>query len=80
MEIGPPYVVPRKKIAARLLSYRRLDLGATYRFTFVGMKRSLASEVINAYDNKNVFSFDRKTRHRVDGLHFFPSITLRLEC
>ena len=35
-------------------------------------------DVLNVYDNKNIFYFDRKTGERVNMLSFFPSGTITI--
>jgi len=79
LETGEPYLILGNKNAARLPAYHRLDLSVTYRFALLGVRGILGGQVINLYDNKNVFYFDRKSGQRVNMLRFFPSLTLTLE-
>lgn len=78
-ETGKPYALLGEKNAARLPTYHRLDASVTYRFMLGPVKGSIGVSVINVYDRRNVFYFDRKTGQRVDMLPFFPSATLNLE-
>jgi len=79
LETGQPYLALGKKNEARLPIYHRLDISAVYRFTLLGMKGTFGGQIINVYDSKNIFYFDRKTGQRVDMLGFFPSATLTIE-
>lgn len=78
-ETGAPYNRLGPKNAARLPDFHRLDAAITYRFSFNSVKGSLGVTVINAYDHRNVFYFDRKTGQQINMLPFFPSATLNLE-
>ncbi|GEM_PF-4710061 len=51
----------RLQNAARLPDYHRLDVNANYMFVLLGVKEILGVNIINVYDQKNVFYFDRKT-------------------
>ncbi|HEY6953376.1 MAG TPA: TonB-dependent receptor [Bacteroidota bacterium] len=78
-ETGTPYISLGEKNAARLPSYHRMDLGLSYHFRVSSVKGRVGVNVINAYDHRNIFYFDRKTGQQVDMLPFFPSATLELE-
>jgi hypothetical protein len=79
LETGEPYLVLGEKNAARLPAYHRLDLSLTYRFDLFGAKWALGGQIINVYDHKNIFYFDRKTGQHTEMLRFFPSANLTLE-
>ena len=79
LETGRPYIVLGKKNAGRLPAYHRLDVSIQYRFMFLGIRGTLGGQIINVYDNRNVFYFDRKTGQYTEMLRFFPSATLTLE-
>ena len=78
LETGQPYLALGSKNSARLPMYHRLDLSAEYRFSILGLKGAAGVQLINAYDNRNIFYLDRKTGQRVDMLRFFPSATLTI--
>lgn len=78
-ETGNPYAMLGEKNGARLPAYHRLDASATYRFEISSLNGNVGLHIINLYDHKNVFYFDRKTGQRVDMLPFFPTVTLNLE-
>ncbi|MCX6134777.1 MAG: TonB-dependent receptor [Ignavibacteriales bacterium] len=78
-ETPGPYIRLGDKNAARLPTYHRLDVNATYRFTARPFSGSIGVSIINAYNHKNLFYFDRKTGQQVDMLPVFPTATLSLE-
>lgn len=78
-ETGIPYVGMGAKNGSRLPVYHRMDISATYRFALVGIQGSVGGQIINLYDNRNVFTFDKSTGQQTDMLHFFPSATASLE-
>jgi len=79
LETGIPYTTLGSKNGKRLPAYHRLDVSAAVRFTLAAIHGTLGAQVMNVYDAKNVFYFDRKTGQRVDMLGFFPSATLTIE-
>jgi hypothetical protein len=79
LETGQPYLALGAKNSTRLPMYHRLDLSAEYRFSILGFKVAAGVQVINVYDNRNVFYFDRNTGQRVDMLRFFPSAMMTVE-
>jgi hypothetical protein len=78
-ETGNPYTRLGDKNAARLPVYHKLDFSAVYRFTLLGLRGTLGGHIVNLYDRKNMFYFDRSTGRRINMLSFFPSVTLDLE-
>jgi hypothetical protein len=79
LETGSPFVMLGSKNAARLPAYHRLDASVAYDFRFVGLDVSLGADVLNVYDNKNIFYFDRITGQRVNMLSFYPSASLTVK-
>lgn len=78
-ETGKPYAVLGDKNAARLPTYHRLDASATYQFTLRPIRGTAGVHVVNVYDRRNVFYFDRKTGQQINMLPFFPTATLSIE-
>ena len=78
-ETGDPYTRLGEKNAARLPVYHKLDFSVVYRFSVVGLRGTLGGHIINVYDRKNLFYFDRSTGRQINMLSFFPSVTLNLE-
>jgi hypothetical protein len=76
---GTPYSILGQKNAARLPTYHRLDASVTYRFNLRTIAGSAGVDIINVYDQKNLFYFDRTTGEQFNMLSFFPSATLTLE-
>jgi hypothetical protein len=79
LEQGSPYAVLGPKNAARLPSYHRLDVSASYSFPISSLRGSAGLSLINVYDRHNIFYFDRKTGQRFNMLAFFPSATMSVE-
>ena len=79
LETGKPYTAIGAKNASRLPQYHRLDMSAQYRFTVAGINGTIGGQIINAYDNINIFYFNRKTGEHTEMLRFFPSATVTLE-
>jgi hypothetical protein len=79
LETGAPYMMLGEKNAARLPSYHRLDASMSYDTKLAGLDMSVGVDLLNLYDNKNIFYFDRKTGQRVNMLAFFPSVTFTLK-
>jgi outer membrane cobalamin receptor len=78
-ETGKPYSILGEKNAARLPTYHRLDASATYHFALPPFEGTFGLHVVNVYDRRNVFYFDRKTGQQIDMLPFFPTATLSIE-
>ncbi len=79
-ETGESYALLGVKNAVRLPAYHRLDISLSYRFALLQFLRvSMGINVVNAYNRKNIFYFDRSTGRRVDMLGFFPSASIKLE-
>lgn len=79
LERGSPYAVLGPKNAARLPSYHRLDMSASYSFPISSLRGSAGLSLVNVYDRHNIFYFDRKTGQRFNMLPFFPSATVSVE-
>jgi len=77
-ETGEPYLVLGQKNAARLPTYHRLDASFLYHFRVLGTEGAFSVSVMNVYDRKNPFYFDRKTGQRVNMIPIFPSATLQI--
>ncbi|HCA79291.1 MAG TPA: hypothetical protein DEP53_06105 [Bacteroidetes bacterium] len=78
-ETGDPYIILGNKNSARLPVYHRLDASAAYRFTIHPITGNVGVHIVNVYDRKNLFYFDRKTGQRTNMLPFFPTASLTLE-
>ncbi|MEE9288453.1 MAG: TonB-dependent receptor [Bacteroidota bacterium] len=75
-EVGAPYTILGPKNRARLPVYHRLDLSLSkeQRIQFLTITAKLS--VVNTYDRRNIFYFNRSTGERVDQLPFLPSLNL----
>jgi hypothetical protein len=74
-----PYILLADRNLARLPDYHRLDITLSKQFDLSFMKLYLDVSVINAYDRKNIFYFDRKTGERVNMLPLLPTATIKAE-
>lgn len=66
------------KNLGRLPDYHRLDLSLSKKINFSFMKIYFDVSVINVYDRKNIFYFERDTGKRVNMLPIIPTATLKL--
>jgi hypothetical protein len=78
-ETGNPYIILGDKNGARLPAYHRLDASASYRFTIQPFTGSAGVSIINVYNHKNIFYFDRKTGEQTYMLPFFPTANLTID-
>jgi hypothetical protein len=67
------------KNSARLPSYHRLDLSVTKQFQIDGARLTCGASVINVYDRKNIFYFNRDTGKEVYMLRILPTVSLKIE-
>ncbi len=74
-----PYTILADKNLGRLPTYHRLDLNVTKKFKLFMTDVSLSVSVLNVYDRKNIFYFERDTGKRVNMLPILPTATLRIE-
>ncbi len=74
-----PYTILASKNIGRLPDYHRLDLSIAKEFQIAWLKFRGDISVINVYDRKNLFYFDRTTGERVNMLPFLPTATIRVE-
>jgi hypothetical protein len=79
LETGTPYMMLGAKNAARLPAFHRLDASMSYDMKLAGLDVSVGADILNLYDNKNIFYFDRRTGQRVNMLAFFPSVTFTVK-
>jgi hypothetical protein len=69
-----------RKNSKRLPDYHKLDMNISKSFSLFGTaKMNLSFDIINLYDQKNIFYFDRNSGDRVNMLPFLPSITVGVE-
>lgn len=74
-----PYLYLGGKNSERLPVYHRLDLSLSKKFTLFFTDVTFDASVVNVYDRKNIFYFERDTGERVNMLPFMPSMTLKME-
>ena len=74
-----PYPLLGDLNAERLPVYHRLDFSISKELTLFFMKMTLEANIINVYNRKNIFYFDRTTGERVNMLPFLPTVSLRVD-
>jgi hypothetical protein len=79
LENGSPYVMIGEKNAARLPAYHRMDASVAYDVNVLGFNVALGVDLLNVYDNKNFFYFDRKIGQVINMLPFYPSASLTIK-
>ncbi len=76
---GTPYTVLGPKNSARLPSYHRLDVTATYRILFGDVTGKFGLNVVNVYDHRNILYYDRKTLQTITMLPLLPTAFINIE-
>jgi len=74
-----PFTVLGDRNLGRLPTYHRLDFSISKKFTIYFINVSVSVNVLNVYDRKNIFYFDRETGKQVNMLPILPTATLRIE-
>ena len=74
-----PYTILGSKNLGRLPFYHRLDLNLTKKFKLYFSNIFFSIDVINVYDRKNIFYFERETGKKVNMLPFIPTASFKLE-
>ncbi|MGA7722195.1 MAG: TonB-dependent receptor [Ignavibacteriaceae bacterium] len=64
---------------ARLPDYSRLDLSISKKFVVWELACDFDFSIINVYNRKNIFYFNRQTGQRVNMLPFLPTATINIE-
>ena len=67
------------KDLARLPDYHRLDISLSKYFEIAPFKFSVDASIINVYNRKNIFYFQRNTGEKIYMLPFLPTATLKVE-
>ena len=65
--------------SSRLPVYHRLDMSVTRQFHVGGANITTGLSILNVYDRKNIFYFDRVTGKEVYMLRILPSASVRIE-
>jgi len=73
-----PFTVLTDRNLGRLPTYHRLDFNISKEFKLGFMNLDFSINVLNVYDRKNIFYFDRKTGQRVNMLPILPTATLKI--
>jgi hypothetical protein len=74
-----PHSILAERNAALLPDYHRLDLNLSAKFNLSFAAMYLDFSIINVYNRKNLFYFERETGKRVNMLPFLPSAAIKIE-
>lgn len=74
-----PFMLLGDKNLGRLPDYHRLDISLSKKFSIGFANFYLDASIVNLYNRKNIFYFERNTGKRVNMLPFLPTATLKLE-
>ncbi|MEK6572637.1 MAG: hypothetical protein AABZ61_14790, partial [Bacteroidota bacterium] len=78
-ETGKPYTILGEKNVGNLPAYHRLDVTFAKVFAIDDYRLAFELNIVNLYDRKNLFYFNRFTGDRVNMLPFFPTLSVRAE-
>ena len=70
--------LPGARNSRRLPWYHRLDISGSGAFTVGPLACTVEVSLMNIYDRKNIFYYDRDTGDEVDMLRLFPSLSFRV--
>lgn len=73
-----PFTVLADRNLGRLPTYHRLDFSLSKKLQVGFTELEFSVNVLNVYDRKNIFYFDRKTGKRVNMLPILPTATLKI--
>jgi hypothetical protein len=74
-----PVTIWGDRNSSRLPTYHRLDLSLTRKFQIESASVTCGFSVINVYDRKNIFYFNRDTGQEVYMLRILPTFSLKVE-
>lgn len=74
-----PYLILGDQNLGRLPAYHRLDLGISKFTNIFGVSSEIDLSIINVYNRKNIFYFERDTGKKVNMLPFLLTATMKLE-
>ncbi len=80
-DAGPqsPVTVWGVQNSIRLPLYHRMDVSVSREFRLAGASVKLGASILNLYDQRNIFYFDRVTGKPVYMLRFLPSLSVRVQ-
>lgn len=74
-----PYLLLGERNVAYLPDYHRLDITLSKNVNLADFKFSFDLSVINAYNRKNIFYFDRYTGEQINMLPIIPTASIKVE-
>ena len=74
-----PFSVLGDKNIGRLPNYHRMDISLSKEFEIGFMKFSFDASIINLYNRKNIFYFDRSSGEQINMLPFLPTVSIKVK-
>ncbi|MGE5403072.1 MAG: TonB-dependent receptor [Ignavibacteriales bacterium] len=74
-----PFLLLGDKNLGRLPNYHRMDINLSKKFKVAFANFYVDFSIVNVYNRKNIFYFERDSGKRVNMLPFLPTATLKLE-
>lgn len=74
-----PFTILGDRNIGRLPTYHRLDFSINKKLEIYLAKFLISINILNVYDRKNIFYFDRKTGKQVNMLPILPTATMKIE-
>ncbi len=74
-----PLMLLKERNNARLPDYHRLDITFSKQLNFGFAKMNVDLSIVNVYNRKNIFYFDRKTGEQINMLPVLPTASVKIE-
>ncbi len=74
-----PFSILGDKNLGRLPNYHRMDINLSKEFEISFMKFNIDASIINLYNRKNIFYFDRSSGKQVNMLPFLPTLSVKVK-
>ena len=74
-----PFKITGERNSQRLPDYHRMDLNLSKSINLDFVKMHLSVSVVNVYNRKNIFYYEKDTGKRVNMLPFFPTASVKVE-
>lgn len=74
-----PFTILGDRNLGRLPTYHRMDINVSKKLSLSFADFTVSLNILNVYDRKNIFYFDRKTGRQVNMLPILPTLTFKIE-
>jgi hypothetical protein len=74
-----PFSILGDKNLGRLPNYHRMDINLSKELEIGFMKFSIDASIINLYNRKNIFYFDRSSGEQINMLPFLPTLSVKVK-